>query len=295
MKVIGLRTKNKDICNETVHDAGFRRFSMVNTGRNVPAAVALLWEWIQDDLEHPKSVRGQGNLNLVALPNVPDELNEKAELVLDYDHFKENAKSIDGDLLRKKMHQRSKDFAERHNLLYLSSEEVENIRPALLDGVLIDSREVPEERTRKKGSQDKADPEFDLQEGDLCSYRYVGIGSSSVFPVVVERRTSRNVWVEPVQFGADEFEGSDSVVHPNEKKSLGQGPAWSFSADEDEIEIVRDKSGSPVRRNSSMWSIEDFPKRFYINKDGEWEEYGEQRQPAKLIESIRAKDAKTVV
>jgi len=58
MKVIGLRTKNKDICKETVHDAGFRRFSMINTGFYVPAGVTLLWDWIQDDLEHPKSVRG---------------------------------------------------------------------------------------------------------------------------------------------------------------------------------------------------------------------------------------------
>ena len=288
MKVIGLRTKNKDICKETVHDAGFRRFSMVNTGSKVPAAVTMLWNWVQDDLEHPKSVRGQGNLNLVALPNVPDELDERAELVLDYDQFKENARSIDGDLLQKPIEMNSKEHAERWNCLYLPPEKIEKIKLDLFDGVLIDSREVPEERTRKKGSKDKADPEFNLQEGDVCSYQYYGVSSHKAFPVVVTRRTSRNVWVEPVKFTADD---EDLRVHPNGKRSVNTY-RQSHSHSSDDIKIVTGEEGEPVRLDDYAYGeVEDFPMRFYINKNGEWEEYGKQRQPAKLEDSVRAEDA----
>lgn len=267
MTVIGLRTKNKDICKERVHEH-FRRFSMINTGAYVPAVVTMLWDWIHDDLRHPKSVRGQGNLNLVALPRIPEELDDEAELVLDYDRLKENAKSINSNLLNRRI------------------EDDEESPEGLFDGVLIDSREVPEERTRSRDSVEKAEPEFDLQEGDLCSYSHFGVGSTTVFPVVVTRRTSRNVWVDPVEFKAPDFK-----THPNEKKSLGTyGQAYSISADEDEIGIARDENGNPVRQNG--WMVDDdFPKRFYINKAGEWEEYGEQRSPAYLRNSIQAKDA----
>jgi len=290
MKVIGLRTKNKRICKKTVGEAGFDRISLVNTGRNVPAAVKLLWEWIEDDLGHPKSVRGQGNLNLVILSEVPDELDGEAELVLDFEQFEQNAESINPDLLKRQIEKRNKDFAERRNLVYLPPEKIEKVKPDLFDGVLIDSREVPKERTRKRGGQDKADPDFDLQEGDVCSYRYNGVGSKKAFPVVVNRRTSKNVWVEPVKFRASEFEDPDKV-HPNEKRSVHDyGPAHSFSADGEGIEVVRDEDGNPIRRSGSA-TAEDFPKRFYINKEGRWEEYGEQRRPAYLEDSIRAEDS----
>lgn len=290
MKVIGLRTKNKDICKETVHDAGFKRLSMINTGFYVPAAVKLLWEWVNDDLGHPKSVRGQGNLNLVALPRVPDELDEKAELVIDYDQLKKNAKSVHSDLLNKRIDRDSRS----RGCVYLPPEKIEKVKPDLFDGVLIDSREVPEERTRKKESQDKAAPEFDLQEGDVCSYRDWSGNSSKAFPVVVTRRTSRNVWVEPVKFTAED---EDLKVHPNGKRSLSTyGQSHSHSSDE--IKIIRGEDGEPVRLDDYAYGeVEDFPMRFYIDKSGEWREWGSDKWgPApKLIDSIRAEDSRQPV
>lgn len=270
MFVIGLRTKNKDICKETVQEAGVKQGKMVKTGFYVPATVKLLWKWVHYDLGHPKSVRGQGNLNLVALPSIPDELEEKAELVLDYEKLKKNAKSIDPDLLKKRLGELS---------------DVEVSKGELFDEVLVESFDVPEERTRRRGSQDKTDPDFELQEGDLCSVRGSDYHHRSSFPVVVTRRTSRNVWVYPVEFEAEGFE-----YHPlAEKANPTEHMERRLSAKGDEVKIITDSDGKPEKvENERMKNAH--PKRFYIDKNGRWKEYGAGKVKRALWDKIMAED-----
>ena len=259
MSIIGLRAKNKRALKKTLIDAGFERMNRISHGDKVSAAKNILREWVYEDVGHPKSIRGQGNLNLLIVEEVPEALDEEIELILDYGRLKKNAKSINSDLLEKRLERRSEDFAQQMKRLYLSPEKIEDIKSNLFDGVLIESREVPDEQTEKKGSREKAEPRFELKEGDVVTFSTSAMSLHRVsYPVKVVRRTSRNAWVLPVEFETDK----EFTLHP-ETKSY-----YSVVAEE-ELEIQTNENGEPIVDNG--WGE---PKRFFINKSGSWSEWG---------------------